>query len=151
MESIEGAAKPHEVRVHIQRKPYESPSPTTGEALYALGKAPHGFELFREVDGNEEDELVQKDGEPIHLKPDEHFYYEDVITIIVNSRKREFDKRRITFEEVIALAFNPLPENTRFKVKYSNGRHDASGSLKPGHSVKVKDGMIFNVSETYES
>lgn len=27
----------HEVRVHIDQKPYESPNPTTGEALYKLG------------------------------------------------------------------------------------------------------------------
>lgn len=28
----------HEVRIHIDNKPYDSPDPTTGEALYLLGK-----------------------------------------------------------------------------------------------------------------
>lgn len=28
----------HEVRIHIDRQPYESPGPITGAALYALGK-----------------------------------------------------------------------------------------------------------------
>ena len=46
----------HETRVHIDRHPYESPNPTTGAALYALGKVPAGFQLYREAKGDTEDE-----------------------------------------------------------------------------------------------
>jgi hypothetical protein len=32
----------HQVRIHIDQKPHESPNPTTGEALYKLGHVqPH--------------------------------------------------------------------------------------------------------------
>ena len=62
------------VRVHIDRKQYESPNPTTGLALYELGHIHHGFELFREVEGSEEDKAIPNDGNEIHLKEDEHFY-----------------------------------------------------------------------------
>ena len=48
----------HEVRIHIDRKPYQSPNPATGAALYALGHVPTGYELFREVRGDQEDEPV---------------------------------------------------------------------------------------------
>ncbi len=64
----------HEVRIHIDRKPYMSPRDTTNAALYALGKIPAGYELFREVTGDHEDESVPNNGSPIRLKEDEHFY-----------------------------------------------------------------------------
>ena len=46
------------VPIHIDRQAVESPNPTTGAALYALGHVPHGYELFREVTGDREDEEV---------------------------------------------------------------------------------------------
>jgi len=66
--------KKHETRIHIDRKPYESPNPTTGAALYILGKVATGYELFREVRGDKEDEPVSNDNKEVHLKEDEHFY-----------------------------------------------------------------------------
>ena len=41
------------VRIHIDQEPHESPNPTTGEALYVLGRVPPGLELYREVAGDE--------------------------------------------------------------------------------------------------
>ena len=38
----------HQVRIHIDRRPYESPQVTTHAALYVLGKVPAGYELFLE-------------------------------------------------------------------------------------------------------
>jgi multiubiquitin len=43
------------------------------------------------------------------------------------------------------------PEIT-YSVKYKNGHGDKpEGVLAPGASVKVKEGMIFSVSETGQS
>jgi len=66
--------KEHEVRIHIDRKPYESPNPTTGAALYVLGKVQAGYELFKEVHGDREDEPIANNASIVHLKEDEHFY-----------------------------------------------------------------------------
>ena len=66
--------KVHEVRIHIDRKPYESPKETTGAALYLLGKIPAGYELFLEVQGNEEDQPIPNNNTKIDLKQDQHFY-----------------------------------------------------------------------------
>jgi len=66
--------KVHEVKVHIDRKPYESPNPTTHSALYLLAKVPTGYELFLEVQGDREDEPIPNDGGEIHLKENQHFY-----------------------------------------------------------------------------
>lgn len=74
------------------------------------------------------------------------------VTIIVNTRPHEWTKKDdITFEEIVALAFpgQPYdPEGTT--VEYSRG-HGKDKSLRPGESVKVKDGMIFDVEPANRS
>lgn len=66
--------EPHEVRIHIDRKPYSSPRKTTHSALYQLGQITAGYELFLEVQGNEEDQPIPNDAGEIDLKQDMHFY-----------------------------------------------------------------------------
>jgi hypothetical protein len=72
------AQSDHEVRVHIDQHPYHSPSPTTGEALYALGRVQPHHELFREVEGDREDTAVPNDETPVHLQEDDHFHSAEV-------------------------------------------------------------------------
>jgi hypothetical protein len=64
----------HEVRIHIDRKPYMSPRVTTHAALYVLGQVPQGYELFLEVRGDHEDEPIPNDQSEIHVIQDQHFY-----------------------------------------------------------------------------
>jgi hypothetical protein len=64
----------HEVRIHIDRKPYMSPRATTHAALYVLGQIAAGYELFLEVQGDQEDKPIPNDEGEIHLKEDQHFY-----------------------------------------------------------------------------
>jgi hypothetical protein len=49
------------VQIHIDREPRDSATPTTGSALYALGNVAAHRDLFREVVGDEEDELIPRD------------------------------------------------------------------------------------------
>jgi hypothetical protein len=146
----------HQVRIHVDQHPYDSPSPTTGEALYLLGKVAPGSDLYREVEGNREDRPVWSGGNEIHLKEDEHFHSGPAkqIEIIVNGRKREVTSRVLTFMEVVALAFNPVPSGPDwvFTVSYRNAAskpHD--GTLTQGEDVKVKNGTVFNVTATNKS
>ena len=41
----------HEVPIYIDRKEQKSPSPTSGAALYALGKVAAGYDLYEEEPG----------------------------------------------------------------------------------------------------
>ena len=50
----------HQVRIHIDQKPYESPNPTTGEALYSSAMSSRVIDLFREVRGDKEDPNVRE-------------------------------------------------------------------------------------------
>ena len=76
------------------------------------------------------------------------------VTIIVEGTPHEWPKGEITYEEVVTLEvpdYAQHPEIT-YSVKFRNGQgHKPEGTLPPGGSVKVKEGMIFNVSETGQS
>jgi hypothetical protein len=155
---MENQEHKHNVRIHIDQKPYESPSPTTAEALYRLGHVQAGFELFRGVKGDKEDQEVPDGPEIIELREDEHFHTGPArpkkFTIIVNGQQKTVTTRTVTFEEIVKLAFPnpPTGPNIIFTVGYEDGPHaNPSGSLLPGGKVKVKDGMIFNVTPTDKS
>lgn len=146
----------HEVRIHIDQEPYESSNPTSGEALYVLGKVPSGLELFRELTGDREDPEVPNGPEIIHLKPEEHFHSGKPKTyrIYVNGQEKLVTTKTVTFDQIVALAFPnpPTGQNMLYTVGYEDGPHaNPSGSLMPGGKVKVKDGMIFNATPTDKS
>jgi hypothetical protein len=146
----------HEVRIHIDQKEYHSPNPKTGEALYALGHVPHGLILYREVRGDREDPAIKNGPEIVHLKEDEHFHSgpPKAITIIVNGTPHEWSKPRIAYVEVVTLfdpAYPQHPEWT-YSVTYKHGpSENPDGILTFGHSVKVKEGMVFHVKCTGQS
>jgi hypothetical protein len=72
-------------------------------------------------------------------------------TIIVNTRRKTVESATVTFEQAVALAFNPVPANTIFTVTYRGAAHHEEGSLQPGQSVEIKNGTIFNVTDTGQS
>ena len=146
----------HEVRIHINQVLHHSPDPTTGAALYVLGKVEAGLELFREVSGDREDPEVANGPETIHLKEDEHFHSGKPKTyrIYVNGQEKVVTSKIVTYEQIVALAFPnpPTGQNMRYTVGYEDGPHqNASGSLMPCGKVRVKDGMIFDVTPTDKS
>lgn len=75
----------------------------------------------------------------------------DKFTIIVNTRKKTIDSSTISFEQVVALAYDPVPVNTLFSVTYRGAAHHAEGSLLATQSVEIKNGTIFNVTDTGQS
>lgn len=76
------------------------------------------------------------------------------VEIIINAERHRVPKGEITFEVVADLAYNgnpPSGPNVVITITYSKGEHDKQGSLLPGGSVKVKEGMVFNVRATDRS
>jgi hypothetical protein len=75
-------------------------------------------------------------------------------TIIVNARKRDFDQPEISFEQVVILAFGTISTNPNivYGVTYKAGpRENREGTMDRGSRVKIKNGMIFNVTQTDKS
>jgi len=76
------------------------------------------------------------------------------VTIIVNGRKKEVEKDKMSFEDIVNLAFDnnpPKGELIVITVTFSKGEGGKQGTLLPGQDVNVKDGMIFNVTATDKS
>ena len=72
--------------------------------------------------------------------------------IIVNAQKRPWNEERITYEQVVDLAFPSHAATEMFTVQYSHGPQDnRQGTLAQGQSVEVKNEMIFNVTPTVQS
>lgn len=146
----------HEVKIFIDQEAYHSPNPTTGAALYVLGKVEPRMELFREVTGDREDPEVPNGPHTVHLKEDEHFHSgrAKVYLIIVNGQQKTVTTKAVSYEQIVKLAF-PAPitgPNIIYTVGYEDGPHqNPSGSLMTGGTVKVKDGMIFDVTPTDKS
>jgi hypothetical protein len=75
-------------------------------------------------------------------------------TIIVNTREHNWERKEISFQEVVTLAFGAYNDNPQvvYTVGYSRGeppKHE--GTLIKGQSVKVKKGMVFDVTVTDKS
>ncbi len=80
--------------------------------------------------------------------------HEHTYTITVNGRQKTVTSDGLTFDQVVALAFDPVPSgpNVEVTVAYRRGHGDKpAGSLYEGQSVKVKEGMIFDVTVTDKS
>lgn len=75
-------------------------------------------------------------------------------TIIVNARPKVVTKKELSFAEIVALAFDNPPQgpNIVFTITYRRGEgQKPEGSLIEGETVKIKEGMIFNVTATDKS
>lgn len=90
-----------------------------------------------------------------HMSNDEHDHEKPrLVTIIINTRSYEVPKNDLLFEELAQLAYPDSPggENISFTIGFRNGHgNKPEGSLVAGQSVKVKEGMIFNVVRTDKS
>ncbi|MEU8926204.1 multiubiquitin domain-containing protein [Kitasatospora sp. NPDC048545] len=76
------------------------------------------------------------------------------LTIVVNARPHTWVAKKITFEQVVDLAYPgqaPTGQDT-YTVRYSRGQDGhGAGSLTAGHSATVKKGMVFDVYRTSRS
>ncbi len=76
-------------------------------------------------------------------------------TIVVNAQEKTVTTKEVAFEQVVDLAYDgnpPQGENWVFTVTYRRGTDESpQGSLVKGASVKVKKGMVFNVTATDKS
>jgi tRNA(Ile)-lysidine synthase TilS/MesJ len=83
------------------------------------------------------------------LKEAEHKYH-----VIVNLREKTVDERYLSFEQVVKLAYpDPtLGKEYDYTVTYDKGpKENPEGEMVSGDTVKIKDGMVFNVTQTDRS
>lgn len=74
-------------------------------------------------------------------------------TVVVNGRAVPTEHKELSFAQLVMVAFpSGSGENTIYTITYRRGHgQKPEGTLVEGQSVKVKDGMIFNVTPTDKS
>lgn len=75
-------------------------------------------------------------------------------TIVVNATQYVVSGKEISYEQVVAIAYNNAPPtgpNVVITVTFSRGEHGREGTLLPGDQVKLKSRMVFDVSATDRS
>jgi hypothetical protein len=89
------------------------------------------------------------------MSPDEaRGTHERSFEIFVNAQPKKWAEEMISFSQVVALAFpNPsMGGNIVYTVTYSRGpKENPQGTLVEGQSVRVKSGMVFDVTKTDKS
>jgi hypothetical protein len=69
-------------------------------------------------------------------------------------QNHQVKKERISYDELVALSGEPLPTgpDPGFTITYFNGPNNKpEGTVMKDKSVKVVDGMVFNVTPTNRS
>jgi hypothetical protein len=144
------------VRVHIDQTRYDSPNPTTGSSLYALAGIRKDRQLFREVDGNREDEPVGLTGHAIQLRQDEHFHSSEAehvglftVEVLYDGVKKPFVVRpeetvKRLLDQAIQ-AFGPLP-NPHMLALYKAGKELSDGDTLKQAGVRPHDVLLLRPS-----
>jgi hypothetical protein len=130
----------------------------TGAEIRKLGNIPSDDEIFLKIREPWEDELIEDSTRVDLARPGlEHFYSKQApkeIRIVVNGREKPWDKKQISFEQVVVLAYGKYVDKPTmvYTVAYEDGpKENPEGSLVRGKSVFVKNKMIFHATETDKS
>lgn len=141
------------VHIHIDHQSYTSPDHTTGAALYALGNVGPEQSLYRDVHGDKNDEAIENDQDAIEVHEGDQFRTgpKKTYTVYINGQAKTVSGKRLSYAQVVALAF-PGGNDMLYTVTYEGGpAPNREGSLQEGGTVKIQNGMIFNVTPTNRS
>ena len=129
----------------------------TGAQIRKLGNMLPDEDIFLVIKGWP-DESILDDKEVNLARPGlEHFYSKEKcveIIIIVNGEQKKWGKKKISFKEVIILAFGSYDENPNivYTVAYEDGpKENPESSMTKGSEVCVKNKMIFHATATDKS
>ncbi|WP_412467459.1 multiubiquitin domain-containing protein [Pedobacter sp. KLB.chiD] len=129
----------------------------TGKQLKDLAKIPLEDVLYLSIKKPWEDELIENEANVDLARPGiEHFFSKEIdreVIIIVNGKPKTWNKRKISFEEVVSLAEgNANSEQKAYTVTYLKGpKQNPEGEMAKGDIVFVTDKMIFNATPTDKS
>lgn len=130
----------------------------TGQQVRKLAGIDKDSHLFLKTNNNNIDQLVADDDKVDLLEPGiEQFYsrLEDKhITIIVSGVQKQWDKKKISFKEVVILAYGQYDDRPTmvYTVAYEDGpKQNPEGSMIKGSEVVTKNMMIFHATATDKS
>ncbi len=147
------------LKITINDNKYDWPNQyITGAEIRKVAHIPETDEIYLAVKKPWEDELITNETRVNLARPEvEHFFSETKekeITIIVNGSPKKWDKKQISFVEVVILAYGTYVDSPTmvYTVAYEDGpRQNPEGSMVKGQVVFVKNKMIFHATATDKS
>ena len=128
----------------------------TGMEIKSMANVPDEMDLYFVVPGYQ-DELIE-DEKTVNLARPGVEKFEtrkkhEGLVLIINTRQVPFDGKKVSYEEIVALAgYDINKPNRGYTITYENGpRQNPSGSLSKGIKVFVKHLMQFHVNATDKS
>lgn len=121
--------------------------------------------LIGAADHDKDIVLQRADGTEKIIGPNDHVHLDDqgnehlvtrvrTYVIFINGKRKTTTKSSLTFEELIALAFEnpPTGDGVQFTIQFTRGPEtNPSGTLLEGQSVIIKNGIEFDVTPTNRS
>lgn len=126
----------------------------TGAEIRQLAGIPADAELYLDMPHGWQDHFVRCEDRVDLGKPgtEKFITLRKKTVIFVNGTPHDYDKEKVSFEEIVELAHVPTQGAAGFVVKYSNGpRQNPKGLMSPGTEVFVRNKMDFNVRSTHQS
>lgn len=129
-----------------------------GARIRHQGNIPPDQEIFLVIEKPWQDELIGDDTWIDLARPGIEQFVSRVVDhkviILVNAMEKPWDKKQITFKEVVILeygTFDPNPDIV-YSVTYKNGpKENPEGIMKDDETLFVKNKMKFYVSRTNRS
>ena len=128
-----------------------------GEDIKKMAHVPLEFDLYLVIPGFQ-DELIENETKVNMARPGiERFVArksKHTITIIVNGQPKPYDEDKVSYEQIVKIAFpNHAPGTERgYTVSYANGPQQNVEGVMSRHSVVfVKHNMKFDVTPTHRS
>lgn len=76
----------------------------------------------------------------------------EVTTILVNGQPKRIEDNHLSYAQLVRIAFPEIDPRTAYTVTYDKGpKQNPEGSMSPGDTVKIQNGMVFNVTPTGKS
>lgn len=158
---IEGfKAKPYrKLKIKVDNKQYEVEEcfMTPLEIMEVAGINPDRFYLKEIRKGNLEVSYRDDVEHKIAITKASYFVScerEEINCVIVNAREKAWSNEKISFDDVVKLAYGEVSTNTNviYTINYKRGvPSKPEGSMVKGEVIYVKNKMIFNVTQTNRS
>lgn len=130
------------------KEPDESKARELEQAVERLEEAKGDLHRARAEEARAERKIEEAVEEIEHLEEADQREFK----IIVNGRPKPVDRKKQSYRNIARLAY-PDADFDKFiyTITFFNGVHDQEGDLVEGETVKVKDGMVFNVRRSDKS
>lgn len=130
----------------------------TGEQVRKLAGLDKDDQLFLKTSHSSIDQLIANDDKVDLQEPGiEQFYSKQddkQITIVVSGVQKQWEKKKISFKEVVILAYGQYEDRPTmvYTVAYEDGpKQNPEGSMIKGSEVFTKNMMIFHATATDKS